>query len=80
MVADVGIRAHGHLTADARHFIERADEVVCVISDQIAERMLRDLRPDARSLHPGRADRSMLRRLGVSQGAPRQAVLASGAR
>lgn len=52
VVVGVGIRAHGHLTADARHFLERADEVVYVISDQIAERMLRDLRPDARSLHP----------------------------
>lgn len=51
MVVGVGIRGHGHLTADARHFLERADEVVYVISDQIAERMVRDLRPDARSLY-----------------------------
>ena len=51
MVVGVGIRGHGHLTADARHFIERADDVVYVISDKIAERMVRDLRPDAESMH-----------------------------
>jgi precorrin-6B methylase 1 len=51
VVVGVGIRGHGHLTADARHFIEHADHVVYVVSDGIARRMVSDLRPDAESLH-----------------------------
>lgn len=59
VVVGTGIKAVGHLTLDARAWLERADEVHYVVADVITEQLIRGLRPDALSLArfyaPGRA-------------------------
>ena len=50
-VVGTGIRAGVQLTPEAREALVRADEVLFVVAEEVAEGFLRRLRPDARSLH-----------------------------
>lgn len=50
VVVGTGIKAVGHLTADARAWIQRADKVLHVAVDPLIEREIRTLNPAAESL------------------------------
>jgi uncharacterized protein YabN with tetrapyrrole methylase and pyrophosphatase domain len=51
-VVGTGIRAGMQLTPEARAAIEAADELLYLVADPVAERVIVRLRPDARSLAP----------------------------
>jgi uncharacterized protein YabN with tetrapyrrole methylase and pyrophosphatase domain len=50
LLLGTGIQSAAHLTADARHFLKTADEVLFLTSDAYSEQIVRSLRPDAKSL------------------------------
>jgi siroheme synthase len=52
VVVGSGILASAHLTPDARHFIERADRVLYIVADPLAEAAIRKLNRKAESLAP----------------------------
>ena len=52
IVVGTGIKAVGHLTADACHWIRRADVVLHVVADRVTEQAIVDLNPRAESLRP----------------------------
>jgi hypothetical protein len=50
VIVGTGIKAVGHLTADARYWIARADKLLHVVADPVIERSLAELNPSAESL------------------------------
>ena len=50
VVVGTGIKAIGHLTADARAWLTSADEVHYVVADPLTEGLIRGLQPHAQSL------------------------------
>lgn len=50
IVVGTGIKAVGHLTADAQHWIARADKLLHVVADPITDLALRQLNPSAESM------------------------------
>jgi uncharacterized protein YabN with tetrapyrrole methylase and pyrophosphatase domain len=50
VIVGTGIKAVGHLTADARHWIARADKLLHVVADPVIERSLIEQNPSAESL------------------------------
>jgi uncharacterized protein YabN with tetrapyrrole methylase and pyrophosphatase domain len=50
VVVGTGIRTTGHLTGDAIAWIKASEKVYYVISDLVAERIIKDLSPSAESL------------------------------
>jgi uncharacterized protein YabN with tetrapyrrole methylase and pyrophosphatase domain len=52
IVVGSGIKAVGHLTADAIHWIRRADKVLHVLADAVTERTIAAMNPGAESMKP----------------------------
>ena len=50
IVVGTGIKAVGHLTADACHWIRRADVVLYVVADAVSEQAILDMNPRAESM------------------------------
>src|SRR5688572_19955449 len=50
IVVGTGIKAVGHLTADAQHWIARADKLLHVVADPVIDHALRQLNPSAESM------------------------------
>ena len=51
MVVGTGIAAGAHLTAEARREIEAAEVVLALVADRVTLEWVRELNPQARSLH-----------------------------
>ncbi len=50
IIAGSGIKAVGHLTADACHWIRSADKVLHVVADAVTERAILEMNPRAESM------------------------------
>jgi precorrin-6B methylase 1 len=50
IIVGSGIKAVGHLTADAIHWIRSADKVLHVVADAVTEQAIREMSPSAESM------------------------------